>query len=82
MFKNSVIAEVGSVHDGSFGNAIKLIELAANAGSDIVKFQTHIAWSETTYDAPSPKYFNSESRFQYLANCIHSRTMAIYKVKM
>ena len=24
---NRIIAEIGSVHDGSFGNAIKLIEL-------------------------------------------------------
>ena len=42
-----IIAEIGSVHDGSFGNACKLIEAAAAAGADAVKFQTHIAAAET-----------------------------------
>ena len=28
-----IIAEVGSVHDGSFGNAMKLISLAASSGA-------------------------------------------------
>ena len=36
-----IIAEVGSVHDGSFGNACKLIEQAAKCGANAVKFQTH-----------------------------------------
>jgi N-acetylneuraminate synthase len=60
-----VIAEIGSVHDGSFGNARKLIEAAAAAGADIVKFQTHIAEAESLLDAPSPGYFSSESRVAY-----------------
>jgi N-acetylneuraminate synthase len=60
-----VIAEVGSVHDGSFGNAMKLIELAAECGADAVKFQTHIAAAETTRDAPMPPYFKGEPRFDY-----------------
>ena len=29
MIKAEIIAEVGSVHDGSFGNALKLIDVAA-----------------------------------------------------
>jgi len=62
---NVVIAEVGSVHDGSFGNACKLIELAASCGSDVVKFQTHIASAETILSAPNPIYFDSESRYDY-----------------
>ena len=52
-----IIAEVGSVHDGSFGNALKLIELAAGCGADIVKFQTHIAEAETLKDAPMPSFY-------------------------
>ena len=60
-----IIAEVGSVHDGSFGNAIKLIEAAANCGADAIKFQTHIPEAETTRDAPSPGYFTAEDRFSY-----------------
>ncbi len=60
-----IIAEVGSVHDGSFGNAQKLIELAASVGADAVKFQTHLPEHETLRDAPSPKYFSTEGRYDY-----------------
>lgn len=60
-----IIAEIGSVHDGSFGNAMKLIELASNCGANAVKFQTHISHAETTKNAPSPSYFNQESRYEY-----------------
>jgi len=60
-----LIAEVGSVHDGSFGNACKLVELAAACGADVVKFQTHIAGAESLRDAPGPSYFQGEPRYQY-----------------
>src|SRR3990170_4603146 len=56
-----VIAEVGSVHDGSVGNALCLIDAAADCGVDAVKFQTHIPEAETLPDAPMPSYFKSES---------------------
>ena len=36
-----IIAEIGSVHDGSLGNAIRLIEEVAKAGADAAKFQDH-----------------------------------------
>jgi N-acetylneuraminate synthase len=61
----NIIAEVGSVHDGSFGNAHKLIDLAAACGADAVKFQTHIAAAETLKNAPMPSYFKGEPRFDY-----------------
>ena len=61
----TIIAEVGSVHDGSFGNAKKLIEAAAACGVDAVKFQTHIPEAETLPDAPMPPYFKGEPRFEY-----------------
>lgn len=60
-----IIAEIGSVHDGSFGNACRLIEAAAECGADAVKFQTHIAEAETLADAPAPSYFSAESRLAY-----------------
>lgn len=60
-----VVAEIGSVHDGSFGNALKLVEAAAAAGADVVKFQTHLPAAETIRDAPSPPYFKGEPRFEY-----------------
>lgn len=61
----SIIAEFGSVHDGSFGNAMRLIDAAADAGADTVKFQTHIAAAESLPNAPSPSYFSDEPRMAY-----------------
>ncbi len=60
-----IIAEAGSVHDGSFGNAKKLIDLAVECEADYIKFQTHIAETETIENAPRPSYFKDEDRFQY-----------------
>ena len=60
-----IIAEVGSVHDGSFGNALCLIEAVAKAGAWAIKFQHHIAEEETTDYAPNPTYFKGESRKDY-----------------
>jgi len=61
----NIIAEIGSVHDGSLNNAKKLIELASGSGADTVKFQTHIADAETLKSAPNPSYFKGESRYEY-----------------
>ena len=52
-------------HDGSLGNAIRMAEVAAECGADAVKFQLHDAEAESTRDAPSPPYFESESRWDY-----------------
>lgn len=60
-----IIAEVGSVHDGSFGNAIKLIDLAKKVGANAVKFQLHISEFETIKNAPNPNYFTGEDRYSY-----------------
>lgn len=60
-----VIAEIGSVHDGSFGNAQCLIDAAVDAGAGVVKFQTHIAEAETVRGAPMPPYFTGEPRYEY-----------------
>lgn len=60
-----IIAEIGSVHDGSLGNAMKAIEAAAAHGADVVKFQTHVAEAETLPDAPMPPYFKGEPRLEY-----------------
>ena len=71
--KYQIIAEIGSVHDGSFGNACKLVEAAAACGADLVKFQTHIADAETLADAPSPSYFKGESRLEYFKRTAFSK---------
>jgi N-acetylneuraminate synthase len=69
----TIIAEIGSVHDGSFGNACKLIDLSAKCGVDVVKFQTHIAAAETLRDAPMPSYFKGEPRFSYFERTAFDR---------
>lgn len=68
-----VVAEVGSVHDGSMGNAAKLIETAVACGCDAVKFQTHIAAAETLRNAPVPRYFSDESRYDYFERTAFTR---------
>ena len=68
-----IIAEVGSVHDGSFGNAQKLIDVATECDADAVKFQTHIAAAETLRDAPMPPYFKGEPRYEYFERTAFTR---------
>ena len=65
MLNKLIIAEIGSVHDGSYGNAKNLIKSAADCGADCVKFQTHIAEAESLPDAPNPSYFSDENRIDY-----------------
>ena len=68
-----IIAEIGSVHDGSIGNALKLVEAAAACGADIVKFQTHNAEAETLPNAPMPHYFKGEPRQEYFRRTAFTR---------
>lgn len=63
--RNEVIAEIGSVHNGSLALAKKLIKKAAECGADTVKFQLHLSEFETLKDAPSPDYFKKENRYEY-----------------
>ncbi len=60
-----IIAEGGSVHDGSFGNAKKLCKVAKDCGADAIKFQIHIAEEETLFNASNPIHFKEEKRFDY-----------------
>lgn len=65
MFERMIIAEIGSVHDGSIGNALKLIDLAQAVGAQAVKFQTHLADFEVTELSPRPRHFLEENRHSY-----------------
>ena len=71
--KTFIIAEIGSTHDGSFGNARCLIDAAAECDADVVKFQTHIAEAETLPDAPMPPYFEGEPRLAYFKRTAFTR---------
>lgn len=61
----SIVAEIGSIHDGSLGNALKAIDTVKNCGADFVKFQTHIADAESLPNAPNPSFFTDEDRNAY-----------------
>src|SRR6202008_1234171 len=49
-----VIAEAGANHDRDFDTARRLIDLAAEAGADAVKFQTYSG--RTLYSTKTPRF--------------------------
>lgn len=51
-----IIAEAGVNHDGSMNQAKKLIDEAAKAGADAVKFQTFLADNLVCKNAPKAEY--------------------------
>lgn len=55
-----IVAEAGLAHNGNFENAIKLIDLAVEAGADAVKFQVYRT-KELISEERSPDWFE---RFQ------------------
>lgn len=59
--KALIIAEVGVNHNGDLGIARRLIEAAADAGADLVKFQTFVASDLATPVAPKAQYQISPS---------------------
>ncbi len=68
-----IIAEAGVNHNGDISTAHKLIDAAADAGADIVKFQTFKADNLTTFTAPKAAYQiliteNNESQQKMLEN--------------
>lgn len=66
-----IIAEVGVNHNGNLEDAKQLIDVAADAGADIVKFQSFRAENLTTKGAPKAIYqqqntIKSQSQFEML----------------
>lgn len=75
-----IIAEAGVNHNGDLELAKLLIDAAADAGADLVKFQTFSAERLTTRSAPKAEYQNyatdqSESQFAMLTQLELSREM-------
>lgn len=62
-----VIAEIAQAHDGSLGMAHAFVDAAAEAGADVVKFQTHIAAAESTPHEPWRVKFSpqDDTRYEY-----------------
>ena len=54
-----IVAEAGVNHDGALRKAIELVDAAAEAGADAVKFQAFRAEQLTTADAPLADYQRS-----------------------
>jgi sialic acid synthase SpsE len=69
--KTFIIAEAGVNHNGSLKKALKLIDVAASAGANAIKFQTFRAENLATDYAPKAEYqkyksLKKETQFQML----------------
>ena len=60
-----IIGEVALSHDGSLGLAHRFIDALADAGTDAVKFQTHIAAAESTPAEPFRVKFSRQDASRY-----------------
>jgi len=62
-----IIAEIGQAHDGSLGMAHAYVDAVASAGADAIKFQTHLAKSESTLNEQFRVKFSKQdsSRYDY-----------------
>jgi N,N'-diacetyllegionaminate synthase len=65
MGKCFIIAEVGQSHDGSLGMAHAFIDAISKTGADAVKFQTHIADAESTFEEPWRVQFSRQDKRRY-----------------
>jgi len=61
-----VIAEAGINHNGEIKKALLLVEAAASAGADVIKFQTHLAKAEMLSDVVPAEYVGNVDLFQLI----------------
>jgi sialic acid synthase SpsE len=64
-----VIAEVGINHEGELKKAIELIDAAADAGAELVKFQCHIVEKEMVPTDMKPGKISSERLWDIIKRC-------------
>ena len=65
--KSLIIAEIAQNHDGSLGMAHAYIDACADVGVNAIKFQTHIASEESSFDDEFRVNFSyqDKSRYEY-----------------
>lgn len=64
-----VIAEVGINHEGDFNKAIQMVDAAAAAGAEIIKFQCHITEKEMVPTDMTPGKISKERLWDIIKRC-------------
>jgi sialic acid synthase SpsE len=64
-----VIAEMGINHEGEFEKAIQMVDAAAEAGADCVKFQCHITEAEMIPTDMKPGEISDERLWDIIKRC-------------
>ena len=64
-----VIAEVGINHEGQFDKAIQLVDAAATAGAELIKFQCHITEEEMIPTDMTPGDISTEGLWDIIKRC-------------
>lgn len=68
-FPPLVIAEVGINHEGEYKKAIELVDAAAAAGAELVKFQCHITEKEMVATDMTPGEISTEKLWDIIKRC-------------
>jgi sialic acid synthase SpsE len=64
-----VIAEVGINHEGDVGKALQMVDAAAAAGAEVIKFQCHITEKEMVPTDMTPGAISSERLWDIIKRC-------------
>lgn len=67
--KPLVVAEVGINHEGDIGKALAMVDAAAAAGAECIKFQCHIAEKEMIPTNMTPGDISNETLWDIIRRC-------------